>query len=210
MKTRVAALIAVLAPVGLGGCATVINGTSVDYKMTSEPSGARMDLSTGSSCVAPCKMSLKRRHDIRIDVSKAGYKPTYVLVQSKTGGAVVGNLLLGGLVGGVVDSANGSTNILSPRPLKVQLAAVGSSDEAVLLNKKGKVISTVEVHNDKVRLDVSKTIGAEAAGLTPAKATDSLPAGTASAPAPEPVPAAPPAAAATAPAAATSPAARGT
>jgi len=35
----------------------------------------------------------------------------------------------------------------------------------VLLDKDGKVVSTVKDHNDKVRVDVAKTIGPKLAGL---------------------------------------------
>jgi hypothetical protein len=35
----------------------------------------------------------------------------------------------------------------------------------VLLDAKGNVVSTVKAHNDKVRVDVAKTIGPKLAGL---------------------------------------------
>lgn len=152
------------------------------------PSGATVKFTNGSTCVSPCEISLKRRHDTRADIAKEGYKPVYVLVQSKTGGAAAGNILLGGLVGGVVDGATGSTNFLSPSPLSVKLVPIGADGEAQLLDKKDKVISTVQAHNDKVRDDVAKTIGVEAAGkLAPAPAA--APAAEI-VPAPQPSPAA--------------------
>ncbi len=162
-KSKLAAL-AALSSVALSGCATVINGTSQDYKVKTDPSGATVKFTNGSTCVSPCEISLKRRHDTRADITRDGYKPVYVLVQSKTGGAAAGNILLGGLVGGVVDGSNGSTNFLSPTPLSVKLVPNGAEGEAQLLDKKDKVISTVQAHNDKVRDDVAKTIGVEAAG----------------------------------------------
>ena len=184
-KFKLAALVA-LSSVALSGCATVINGTSQDYKIKTDPSGATVKFTNGSTCVSPCEMSLKRRHDTRADITREGYKPVYVLVQSKTGGAAAGNILLGGLIGGVVDGSNGATNFLSPTPLSVKLVPLGATGEPQLLDKKGKVISTVQAHNDKVRDDVAKTIGVEAAGkVEPAKAVQGADPAAVSAPAAE-------------------------
>lgn len=48
--------------------------------------------------------------DQRVDITLPGYKPTYVLIQSKLGGSSFGNILLGGGIGAVVDGTNGSSN----------------------------------------------------------------------------------------------------
>src|SRR5687768_14933831 len=158
-----------LALAGLGfalsGCATVINGTSQNVAFDSDPHGAQVTLTNGVSCVTPCKIELKRKRDLRADFALEGYEPTYVLVQSKTGGAMAGNILAGGLIGGVVDASNGATNFLSPNPLAVRLARLGSGQEAMLLSEDGAPTKTVTAHNDNVREDVAETIGAEAAGL---------------------------------------------
>ena len=187
-KLRFAAL-AALASVGLSGCATVINGNNQDYKIKTDPAGAKVTFNNGLSCIAPCKIELKRRKDFRADVTLDGYKPAYVLIQSQFGGAVVGNVLLGGIVGGVVDSANGSTNHLTPAPLSLKLVPLGSVEETLLLDKKGKTVSTLQAHNDKVRKDLTKTLGAELTG-TAAAAPAAAPAVEAP-PVPQPSPGAP-------------------
>lgn len=157
------------ASLALGGCATVINGTSQDVKFQSDPGGAQVKLTGGQSCTTPCEVSLKRRSDLRADFAKPGYKPAYVLIQSKTGGAMAGNILLGGIIGGAVDAANGASNHLSPSPVNLKLAAEGTAEEPMLIGEKGAKSALAE-HNDKVRIDVAKTIGAEAAGVSAATA----------------------------------------
>lgn len=156
----------------LSGCATVINGTSQDYTIRTDPDGASVVINDGTACVTPCELELKRRHDLRIDISKEGYAPTYVLVQSRLGGALAGNVLAGGVIGGAVDAANGSTNYLFPEPLHVRLAKLGSGEEPVLLDKKGEVSNLVSDHNDEVRVDVAERIGYRAAGLKVTDETD--------------------------------------
>ncbi len=165
MKTMIKAAFAASLVVTLGGCATVMNGTKVDYTSETQPGGALVTFTDGSSCTTPCELEFKRKNDQRADIRLAGYKPTYVLIQSKLGGSAFGNILLGGGIGAVVDGTNGSSNRLYPRPLIVKLAPVGSADEAVLLDKKGNVVMTVAQHNDSVRVDVAKTIGPKLAGI---------------------------------------------
>lgn len=203
---------AAFAAVLLSGCATVINGTSQDIKFDSNAKQTTVKISTGITCVAPCKLDMKRRRDFRVDFAAPGYRSAYVLVQSRTGGAVAGNVLLGGLIGGVVDGANGSTNHLYPNPVKVRLIKDGEAGEPELLTKKGKVISTIAAHNDKVRGDLNESLGKDLVGepgtwepvapaapaapaaapvAAPAAATPAAPAAPAAAPAAEATVAAP-------------------
>ena len=163
MKRIYAVAAAAILPFAVGGCATVINGTSQDYEMASKPEGAKVTLSNGQSCVAPCKISLKRRNDLTATLELDGYKTEKVYIQSRTGGAGLGNVLLGGVIGGAVDASNGSMNSLYPRPLNVRLVAEGSSDEAVLLDKKDETIATVAAYNAKVMADVEKGLGEQQA-----------------------------------------------
>lgn len=173
MKIRNYALPA-LAGLSLSGCATVMNGANQDMVIDTAPKGAIAKLTNGFTCTTPCTVELPRKHDLRVDLSLSGYRPTYVLVQSKLGGSTFGNVLAGGLVGAVVDSSSGASNKLNPNPVSVRMIPLGGTGEEVLLDKKGKETGTLAAHNDKVRVDVSKTIGAEAAGLAsqgPAAAT---------------------------------------
>lgn len=165
MKRKVLMLAAASLAVSLGGCATVLNGTKTDYQTTTMPDGASVKFTGGQECTTPCSLEFKRKSDLRADITLAGHKPTYVLIQSKLGGSAFGNILLGGGVGAIVDGSNGSSNRLYPRPLIVRLAPEGSNEEAVLLSKDGKVVKTVKQHNDEVRVDVAKTIGPKLAGL---------------------------------------------
>lgn len=156
---------AMLSSLPLGGCATVMNGTKVDYAAETVPDQALVRYSNGATCTTPCVLEMRRKDDLRADITREGFNPTYVLIQSKLGGGSFGNILLGGGVGAVVDGSNGASNRLYPRPLIVRLSPVGSTDGAVLLDEDGNVVKTVKEHNDSVRVDVAKTVGARLAGL---------------------------------------------
>jgi hypothetical protein len=121
----------VAASVLLCGCATVTRGTRQTFRIDSTPTGAQVAMSNGESCVTPCKIKLKRRPGFTATFTKEGYQAQTVKVDSELhGGGVAagaGNLLLGGVVGGLVDGSNGSLNSLSPNPLQVTLVPNGST-----------------------------------------------------------------------------------
>lgn len=112
----------------LPACATVVRGTKTTYKITSMPSEANVALSTGQTCVTPCKMKLKRKEGFTATISKQGYGTETATVESKISGgggvAAAGNLLAGGIIGGIVDGTNGSLNSFFPDKLDVVLKPV--------------------------------------------------------------------------------------
>lgn len=152
---------------GLGGCATVLNGTNQPVEFASQPSGASVELITGLKCETPCRYEMKRGHDSSVTFTKDGYKPETVYIQSRTGGSTFGNILAGGPIGAVVDGSNGAANHLYPNPVSIRLVPTGSTQQAVLLDKKGAVISSVADYNAKVSADVNK--GLDKQGLRPTR-----------------------------------------
>jgi hypothetical protein len=118
----------------LSACATVTRGTRQTFKIDSTPTEAKVELSIGETCVTPCVLKLKRRPGFTATFTKEGYETQTVKVDSEVhGGGVVagaGNLLAGGIIGGIVDGSNGSLNSLSPNPLQVTLVPVGGAPAA--------------------------------------------------------------------------------
>jgi hypothetical protein len=121
----------------LPACATITRGTSQKYMIESTPEQAEVALSTGQKCVTPCKLKLKRKRGFTATFNKPGYETLEAQVKSKFSGggaaAGAGNILVGGVIGAVVDGTNGSMNNLTPNPLKVTLVPLGgaaSADEA--------------------------------------------------------------------------------
>jgi len=163
LKKTLSAVALAAAAMSVGGCATVMNGTSQPVAFKSDPDGATVELITGTTCTTPCQYELKRGKDSMVTVKREGYKPVSVYIQSRTGGATFGNIIAGGVIGGVIDGSNGASNHLYPNPVYVRLVPVDSNAEPVLLNKNGEVISTVAEYNAKVEVDVLK--GLEEQGL---------------------------------------------
>ncbi|OYW45787.1 MAG: hypothetical protein B7Z33_08215 [Sphingomonadales bacterium 12-68-11] len=154
MRKFICAAVLAVASITLGGCATIINGSSQPVEFQSEPTGAEIELVTGLKCSTPCQHSMKRGRDSRVTFTKAGYQPVTVYIQSRTGVIVAGNAVVGGIPGVAVDVLSGASNRLYPDPVYIRLVPMGSSDEPVLLDKDGEVISTVDEYNVRVAEDV--------------------------------------------------------
>ena len=120
---------AILAASSLSACATVLRGTSQKFVITSVPDGADVELSTGQKCVTPYKLKLKRKTPFVATFRKDGFQTQEARVESKfNGGAAgAGNLILGGVIGAVVDAGNGSMRALKPNPLEVTLVPADGS-----------------------------------------------------------------------------------
>jgi hypothetical protein len=125
---------AILAASSLSACATVTRGTHQKFDITSVPPGADVQLSTGMTCTTPCHLKLRRKDEFTAHISKPGYQAVDVVVESKMhgggGAALAGNVIAGGLIGGILDGTNGSLRDLRPNPIAVTLVPDGEAAAA--------------------------------------------------------------------------------
>ncbi len=108
---------AVLALVALlPACATVVEGTSDTVTLSTTPTGATCTVDRNGERVAavaatPASVRIsKSRHDLDVTCAKKGYRPATAAASSSFTGATFGNVLVGGVVGVVVDAASGANN----------------------------------------------------------------------------------------------------
>ena len=92
----------------------MIRGTEEPLSLTSEPSGALAEVSSGQKCTTPCQVVLKRNQSIMIKFSKDGYEPETVSVFPTLAGAGV-------ILGGVIDYGTGAVYSLTPNPAHAML-----------------------------------------------------------------------------------------
>ena len=118
-----------LCAASLTACATITRGTRQWYVIETNPAGAQVALSSGQTCVSPCRLKLKRRPGFTVTATMDGYEPAEATVDSRIrGGGIAGaagNILVGGIIGGVVDGTNGSMNDLRPNPLQITMTTIG-------------------------------------------------------------------------------------
>lgn len=101
--------------VTLGACSTVTTGTSQPFTVnTAEVNGATCDLvdSKGARWTVTntpeTREITKGDGPLTVTCSKAGYKTASVTVEEYFAGATLGNVILGGGIGLVVDAASGA------------------------------------------------------------------------------------------------------
>jgi hypothetical protein len=113
----------------LTACATVTRGSTNKVQFMSEPSGALMTTSNGMNCMTPCVLEMPRKDGFIATFKLAGYEPQVVNISTVVQGAgaagVVGNAIVGGIVGVGVDVVTGAANDHSPNPVSVTLRRSG-------------------------------------------------------------------------------------
>lgn len=132
MKKLVYLALAVAASAAVSGCATITRGTHDAFVVQTDPVGASVKTSNGFSCDStPCSMRMERKSEFDVTITKAGYKTWTGHVTHKTAGgggaAMAGNVLVGGIIGAVVDGNNGATQDLTPNPLIIKMEKLDDS-----------------------------------------------------------------------------------
>jgi len=122
-----------LAALVTSGCATVTRGTKDTLVVESEPSGATVTLSNGMSGKTPTSFKLPRKDALVVTIAKEGYETLTVNVNSQVSGAgaagMAGNVLIGGVIGAVVDPLSGAMKDLRPNPVKATLVPLKQAPE---------------------------------------------------------------------------------
>jgi hypothetical protein len=97
-------------------CSSIIEGTSQEIAINTNPAGATCTLiregqPIGSVASTPGAVLIKKtKYDITVECDKAGYTKATYLNHSGSAGATVGNIIAGGGIGWAIDSASGADN----------------------------------------------------------------------------------------------------
>ena len=133
MKYTILFIVGIACIVVIGGCSTIVNGTTQSVSISSDPSGAEVQVDGNPVGVTPLSTELKRKHNHLVTISLDGYKTQQITINKVMSGAVAGNILAGGLIGWGIDAANGSQYKLKPDTIAVVLVP-GSTDERDLIS----------------------------------------------------------------------------
>lgn len=107
------------------GCATIINGSNQNVKITSKPKAANVTIDGKMKGQTPYVAKLRRKDSHIIVIEMGGYEPFEMLIEKKLSGWVFGNIVIGGLPGLVVDVLTGAMYKLDPDRVKVTLQEQG-------------------------------------------------------------------------------------
>ncbi|MFB6278166.1 MAG: PEGA domain-containing protein [Salinibacter sp.] len=102
----------------LGGCATLIHGSSQSVRVESDSSGARVEVDGRPVGETPTTVQLERNQDHRVRVYREGREPHTVRLQQGRSIWAAVNLLNLIVPGVLVDLSTGAFYSLSPDPIK--------------------------------------------------------------------------------------------
>lgn len=155
MTRTTATALALLVAVGSAGCATIMQGTTQDVGVSSQPTKAEVTIDGQQRGTTPLVADLKRKdtHTIRIDMD--GYQPYEVTLTKSASGWVWGNIVFGGFIGLAVDAISGGLYKLSPAQVEAQLQDANARGAAVRSTKDGLyVFATLAPRRDWKMLNV--------------------------------------------------------
>ncbi len=117
----------------LTNCATIINGSRQSVSISSTPSNATVVIDGMEMGNTPYAADLARKEEHVVQINLPGYLPYEVRLTKKVDAIIAGNIILGGLIGLIVDAATGSMYKLTPDQVAAELkqgtASVGKNDQ---------------------------------------------------------------------------------
>ena len=115
----------------LSGCGTLKHGSTQNIDISSSPVGAEVVINGSEYGVTPLTIELERRSSHTISVSLAGYQNFQIIVDRKWSKWAIGNILLGGPIGLIIDHSTGGMYRLSKSQIVAQLESTGMTDVSV-------------------------------------------------------------------------------
>lgn len=131
MKKNWLLILAILICPILASCATIMSTTSQKLPVITTPSKAKVTCN-GIEQLSPCTLILDRTvPSYQITIEKEGYKPVTYNLKRGINGWVFGNLLFGGIVGIVIDVADGAVYKFNPSEIDSKLVPKGMDALAI-------------------------------------------------------------------------------
>jgi hypothetical protein len=127
----------------MSSCATIVSGSKQNVKFTSNPSTATIFIDEVEVGKTPFEIKLARKREHSVMIKLEGYQTYETKLTKKFNGWFVGNILIGGLIGIIVDPITGAMYNLTPKEIKAEMA------KGTAFNyKKGEVYVAVTLEID--------------------------------------------------------------
>lgn len=130
------------------GCATILRGSTQNIPVQTAPAAVSFDVG-GFSYTTPTTLELERKNEYILEFSKEGYDSSRIRISKHiSGGYIILDALLTGLLGIVVDAVTGAWYNLKPESVTVSLSkvsAVPGPEEIEIGLKMGKGPGALEI-----------------------------------------------------------------
>jgi hypothetical protein len=128
-------------------CSSIVHGTTQQVKVNSEPAGAAVtvecgDVNNDPKIVTPAVVTLHRKPDhCALKLNKEGFAEKELKFAKSLSGSFFGNILFGGIIGIIVDGANGAmwNRKLAKDTAVVQDSTVSKTNAGVTVAPTGEI-----------------------------------------------------------------------
>jgi hypothetical protein len=128
----------------LSGCASIIHGANQAVDITSQPTGATITIDGREYGQTPKSIELRRKGRLKtelapkkeyaVTIEMDGYFPYEMKIKRELDGWFIGNIILGGLIGIIIDAADGAMYKLTPDQIIAQMGR----ENAMNIQKSGE------------------------------------------------------------------------
>ena len=118
------------------GCASIIHQTTQQIPVKSDPPGAAISVMCGDvyndpKLITPATITVHRKPAVcTIALAKDGYDRSETNLVREMSGWYLGNVIFGGIIGLIVDAANGAMWIRTPGAVDVKLKETASTTKS--------------------------------------------------------------------------------
>jgi len=138
---RLRSYLALVAVFGAAACATIVHGTRQTVGITSTPTAATVYDNGAMLGKTPLLAELTRKHDHRIRIELDGYQPYEIMLTRHLSGWVFGNLIFGGIIGIIIDAADGAIYKIKREAVSAALAKASTAQAS-----SSQLVIAVELH----------------------------------------------------------------
>ncbi len=105
----------------LSSCATIVSGSKQNVKFVSNPSAATVYVNNEIIGKTPLDVKLSRKKEHKVSIKLEGYQTYETKLTKKLNGWYFGNILIGGVIGLVIDPITGAMYNLSPKEITAEM-----------------------------------------------------------------------------------------
>lgn len=109
------------------GCASIVSGKTQDVMISSNPPGATVYVNGMNVGQTPLTKEFKRKKRHKVELKKVGYIDEMRMTKRGYNWWNAGNIILGGIIGIIIDFATGAVYSVEPEELNVSLMEGNSS-----------------------------------------------------------------------------------
>ena len=102
-------------------CATIVSGSKQNVKFSSNPSTATIFIDEVEVGKTPFEIKLARKSEHSVMLKLDGYQTYETKLTKKFNGWYIGNILIGGIIGLIIDPITGAMYNLSPDQVNAQM-----------------------------------------------------------------------------------------